>query len=307
MPKMNVVRSTSINADAATVFSKLNDFNHWPSWSPWLIMEPGVNVTISDDAKYFEWKGNRVGEGNMKITGEVENKSIDYDLNFLKPWKSKAKVSFHVNQSVDSTEVTWTMDSSLPFFMFWMKKMMEGFVGMDYERGLNLLKDYIEKGEVESKLEFLGNQEFPGTKYVGIKRSCSMTEMGEKMSEDFGSLESHVESLSDIEVTGAYSIYHKWDMKNKSVTYTSCLGVNNHPDTLPAGMFNDDIPQTKVHVVRHVGSYIHLGGACGAQMNMQRGKEFKMKRGIHPFERYHNKPGEVPEKELIADICFAVK
>ena len=33
-------------------------------------------------------------------------------------------------------ELTWTMDSSLPFFLFWMKKSMEGFIGMDYDPGL---------------------------------------------------------------------------------------------------------------------------------------------------------------------------
>jgi len=32
------------------------------------------------------------------------------------------------------TEVTWTTDSSLPFFLFWMKKSMEGFVGMKLAR-----------------------------------------------------------------------------------------------------------------------------------------------------------------------------
>lgn len=307
MPKMNVVRSITIDTDASTVFSKLNDFNHWPTWSPWLIMEPGVDVTVSDDAKYYEWKGNRVGEGNMKITGEVENEKIDYDLTFLKPWKSEAKVSFLMNKSGNGTEVTWTMDSSLPLFMFWMKKMMEGFIGMDYERGLNLLKDYVEKGEVESKLEFMGVQPFPGTKYVGIKTTCSMAEIGEKMSNDFGALEQHLETLSEVEITGSYSIYHKWDVKKKLVIYTACFGVNKHPDTLPAGIFNDEIPATNVHVVRHIGRYDHLGGAWGAQMNMQRGKEFKMKRGIDPFERYHNKPGDVPDKELVADICFAAK
>ncbi len=307
MPKMNVIRSTNINADAKSVYSKLNDFNHWPVWSPWLIMEPDVNVTISDDAKYYEWKGTRTGEGNMKIIGEDENKKIDYDLNFLKPWKSNAKVSFIIKETGGVTKVTWTMDSSLPFFMFWMKKMMEGYVGMDYDRGLKLLKNYVEKGEVESRLEFPGVQAFPGTKYVGIKTSCPMEKLGDKMSEDFGALESHIESLSDVEVTGAYSIYHKWDLKNNACTYTACLGVNKHPDTLPAGMFNDEIPATNVHIVRHVGAYEHIGGAWSAQMNMQRGKEFKSKRGIHPFEQYHNKPGEVPNKELIADICFAAK
>lgn len=308
MPKMNVVRSTTIDADVASVFSKLNDFNHWPAWSPWLITDPEAKVTISDDAKFYEWVGPRSGEGNMKITNEVDNTQIDYDLTFLKPWKSTAKVSFMVKKVGDAAEVTWTMDSSLPFFMFWMKKTMEGFIGMDYDRGLGMLKEYVEKGEVDSKLEFLGHQDFPGTKYVGIKTTCPMDQIGEKMSEDFGSLEGHLDSLSDIEITGSYSIYHDWNMKNKSVTYTACFGVNEHPDTLPAGMFNDSLPATKIHVVRHIGSYNHIGGAWSAQMNMERGKEFKMnKKSTHPFERYHNKPGEVPDKELIADICFAAK
>lgn len=85
MPKMNVSRTATIHADAATVYSKLNDFNHWPKWSPWLIMEPDANVNIATDAKYYEWNGKRTGEGNMSITREVENQQIDYDLTFLKP------------------------------------------------------------------------------------------------------------------------------------------------------------------------------------------------------------------------------
>jgi len=72
-------------------------------------------------------------------------------------------------------------------------------------------------------------------------------------------------------------------------------------------MINGSIPETNVHIVRHVGAYTHLGGAWSAQMNMQRGKEFAMKRGIHPFEWYHNMPGEVEDKDLITDICFAAK
>jgi len=307
MPKMNVIRSASIQSDVATVFSKLNDFNHWSAWSPWLIMEPEAEVTVADDAKYYEWKGNRTGEGNMTITGEQENKQIDYDLTFLKPWKSKAKVSFLLEENGDHTNVTWTMDSSLPFFMFWMKKMMEGFVGMDYERGLNLLKDYIEKGEVESKLEFKGIEKFPGADYVGIKTTCPIAEIGEKMSADFGTINEHLEGQNEVQVVGGYSIYHDWNLKKMECTYTACVAVDKHPDSLPAGMINGSIPETNVHIVRHVGAYTHLGGAWSAQMNMQRGKEFAMKRGIHPFEWYHNMPGEVEDKDLITDICFAAK
>ncbi|MCR9133132.1 MAG: SRPBCC family protein [bacterium] len=305
MPKMNIARSTTIHANAATVYSKLNDFNHWPKWSPWLIMEPGVSLSIADDAKYYEWNGKRTGEGNMTVTSEKENEHITYDLNFLKPWKSSAKVEFHLEEKGDQTNVTWTMDSSLPFFMFWMKKMMEGFVGMDYERGLNLLKDYVEKGEVESKLEFKGVESFPGTKYVGIKRTCSISEI-EAMAADFDTLNTQL-SAASVEITGAFSIYHDWNMRKMECTYTACLGVKSAVDTLPANLFNGTIPSTNIHVVRHIGAYTHLGGAWSAQMNMQRGKEFASKKGIHPFEWYHNMPGEVPDKELITDICFAAK
>ena len=88
-------------------------------------MEPETKVTVRSDAKYYEWEGDRVGSGNMKIIKEVENATVDYDLMFLKPWKSKAKVSFYLKPEGTSTSVTWTMDSSLPFFLFWMKKMTE--------------------------------------------------------------------------------------------------------------------------------------------------------------------------------------
>jgi hypothetical protein len=40
---------------------------------------------------------------------------------------------------------------------------------------------------------------------------------------------------------------------------------------------------------------------------MQRAKEFKQKKGFHPFETYVNMPGEVPDTELITDIHFGIK
>lgn len=92
----------------------------------------------------------------MEVTGEVENQSISYDLRFLKPWKSQADVTIFLLEESDGTEVTWTMDMSLPIFLFWMKKAMEVYIGMDYERGLLMPKDLGETGSVPSRLEFLG-------------------------------------------------------------------------------------------------------------------------------------------------------
>lgn len=171
MPKIELNRSIEINASPEKVFKALNDLNQWRIWSPWLILEPETKVTVSDDTKYYEWDGKRIGAGNMQITSEVKNQSVNLDLTFLKPWKSKAKVRFELKGIGDHTEVTWFMDSSLPFFMFWMKKMMMGFIGMDYERGLNLLKDFVEEGEVYSKLEFIGEESFPKNTVFGCAQA----------------------------------------------------------------------------------------------------------------------------------------
>lgn len=307
MPKINVSRSKTINSSVEDVYSKLNDFNHWVKWSPWLIMEPGVNVSIQDDAKYYEWKGSRVGEGNMKIVGEQENKSIDYDLNFLKPWKSKAKVKFIVNADGDETKVTWTMDSSLPFFMFWMKKMMISLIGSDYDRGLNLLKDYIEKGEVQSRLEFKGESEFAGTKYIGVKTTCGFDEMGEVMMADFGKLEGFMGDHKDIATGEAYTIYHKWDMVKQTATYTGCVGVTSIPEGLPEGFLSGEIKPTKIYTLRHIGPYEQLGNAWTTMYTMVRSKEFKAKKGVHPFEHYVTNPQDTEPKDSITDVIFAIQ
>tara|TARA_R110000796_G_scaffold77585_1_gene173413 strand:+ start:141875 stop:142798 length:924 start_codon:yes stop_codon:yes gene_type:complete len=307
MPKIELNRSIEINASPDKVFKVLNDFNHWSAWSPWLILEPETVVKVAPDAKYYEWEGNRIGSGNMRITSEVENKSLNLDLTFLKPWKSKAKVRFELISTSDGTKLTWFMDSSLPFFMFWMKKMMLGFIGMDYERGLNLLKDYVEDGEVHSKLEFVGEQSLSKIQYIGIHSHSTITDIDQDMKRDFGKLGEFISGKEDIISGKMFSIYHKWDFANGKVEYTSGLAVKSVPNDLPSEFKVGEIPATKVYTLRHTGPYKHLGNAWSAMYNMHRAKAINIVKGIHPFEEYVNVPGQVPENELITDIKFAVK
>lgn len=307
MPKMNINRSIYIDAKPEEVYTKLNDFNQWPAWSPWLIMEKGVKVDVEEGGKYYSWEGNRVGSGNMKVTGEKENNSIDYDLNFLKPWKSYAKVGFKIKPNGDGTDVTWSMDSSLPFFMFWMKKMMSAYIGMDYERGLRMLKDYVQDGKVHSELELKGVSDFEGCKYVGIKGDCKIDDMGKDMKEKMGKLmefakENNLESNGEV-----LSIYHKWDMVNRDASYTAAIRVETPPANLSGGLFVGEIPKFKAHTVGHKGAYEHLGNAWGLQYMMQRGKEFKHNKKIDPFEVYKNDPSNTEVDDLLTEVHFAVK
>ncbi len=307
MPKMFIERSTQIGVEPSKVFNIVSDFNHWQAWSPWLIMDPTTAVNVRSDSKYYEWKGGRVGEGNMTITNEVENSSVDYDLMFLKPWKSKAKVSFHIEPKDGGSEVRWTMDSSLPFFLFWMKKMTEAFIGMDYERGLNMLKEYVEDGKIKTQLDFKGESQFEGTQYVGIERTCSKEQLGPQMAADLTKISEYLSDKKEMIAGAPFSIYAKWDMVKDQITYTTGIPVSKLMNDLPSGLKSGGIPSTPVYTIEHKGPYMHLGNAWSTLNNMARGKEFKWNKKIYPFEVYLNDPENTAPEELLTAVHFPVK
>jgi effector-binding domain-containing protein len=308
MPNMHIDKTIDIKAPAEKVFNTIGNYKHWQSWSPWLIMEPEATVTIADDGKSYSWEGNKIGSGEMIITNEDANKRLDMDLTFLKPWKSKAKVWFEMNEGDDGiTTLHWLMDSSLPIFLFWMAKSMTAFIGMDYERGLLMLKDYIETGRVPSSLSMEGINNYIGCKYVGIKRSCDLSAIGTEMSNDFGKINEWIEANGDNIAGITFSIYHKWDMVNRTVEYTSGVPVKDFPSDLLPGFISGEIPKTSVYSIIHKGPYKHLGNAWSAGYNLIQNKVFKSNKKIHPFEVSPSIPGEVPDDELITKIHFPVK
>ena len=308
MPKFEVSKSIIINASAEKMFKILNDFSHWQAWSPWLIQDPEAKVSLVDGNKAYSWEGTRTGTGTMKIVNEALNKSIDYKLEFLKPWKSKADVRFELS-TVDkgATKLTWSMNSSLPFFMFWMKNMMIALIGMDYERGLKLFKDYSEDGKVNSQLEFVGLSTVEGCRYIGIKTTCKANEVATKMEADFGVLMDFIGKDEAISAEKPFTMYHKWDLVKGEVAYTSAVKVNNMPLNLPATFVSGDRPSTKVYTIKHTGPYHHMGNAWSTLYSMAQAKEITVNKKIPAFEVYSNSPRAVEPNELVTEVHLPVK
>ena len=204
-------------------------------------------------------------------------------------------------------ELTWSMDSAVPFFMFFFKKMMEAFIGMDYERGLMMLKEYAETGEVSCQLEFPGRQTFPGCDYLGIRRSTSMENIEAEMGPDFEKVINWVSS-SAAELCGKpFSIYHQWEPVKKAVEYTVGVPLKKLPTELPDGMSSGSIPATEVYAVKHTGPYCYLSNAWSAGMMRARGKEFKQSKIAPPFETYEDDPSNCDEKQLVTVVHFPAK
>jgi hypothetical protein len=148
MPKINVSQSIIIKEKPKKIYAIISDFGQWQTWSPWLLAEPECNINTSKNGTLYHWQGEIVGEGKMRISEKSDKHDyLSAELEFIKPWKSKSMIYFHLIEKSEGTELTWTMKGGLPFFLFWMKKSMEVFIGEDYRRGLGLLKDWIETGK----------------------------------------------------------------------------------------------------------------------------------------------------------------
>ena len=307
MPKTNIVRSKFIDAPVEKVYKVVSDMSQWSAWSPWLISDPDAKVTVRKDNNFYSWIGKRVGSGEMGISSKKEGLSVDYDLLFIKPWKSKAKVKIETIEKENGTDVRWHMDSSLPIFMFWMKKTMEAWIGMDYDRGLKMLKDYVEKTSIPTKLTWKGEENYAGCNYIGIKTTCDMKDMPTQMKSDFEKIMSFAMQNDACRPHECFSQYHKWELVKQRVTYTAGVPYNNLPGDLPSGFISGNIPATKIYTLQHTGSYDHVGNAWSTMQSMIRNREFKMNKKIHPFETYGNSPKDTAPEDLILNVHFAIK
>ena len=306
MPKIHIARQTTIKSPLDKVHNILSDFKQWAAWSPWLIMEKGVQMNYAEDGKSYSWEGKRVGAGKMTLTHSTAT-SLKYDLLFLKPFKSKAKVGFELKESGKYTDVIWTMDTSLPFFMFWMTKQMVAFMNSDYDRGLVMLKEYVEKGEVLSRMEEEGVVKYKGCQYVGVTTECTVDEMPEQMAEDFRSLSLWVDD-EELEISGEpFTIYHKMDRVKNEAAFTVGIPVEEFPDEIPSPYHDGKIPTLSAFMILHEGPYHHLGNPWTLGYMMARNKEIKLRKGYPPFEVYLNDPQDTADELLETAIYFPVE
>lgn len=304
-----VRKSIVINRKVADVYESVSNFANWNIWSPWQITEPDCPIKVEGEAGAVghrqEWDGKIIGAGNMTITKALANEALEYDLIFTKPWKSRNFDAFYFQAAGDGTEITWYMKGTMPFFMFFMKKMMSAWVGNDFERGLGMLKEYLETGTIASKTSIKGTADRPPMYYIGRKSICELKSIDSAMEEDFTALEKLLEKTVIPVPKQSFSIYHKFDMVNNQCDYTSGFlydSLQKAPDGCVAGQ----LPAHTAVCVEHKGPYRHLGNAWSTAISYTRAKH-KINKAIPMYEVYLNNPQETEENDLLAEIYVPIK
>lgn len=308
MPAFEVEKSIVIAAPCEAVYPLIRNFRDWKAWSPWLIAEPEAKLDYSENPDGYSWNGEITGSGSMELIAEEQGKWMDCRLLFLKPWKSENTVRFEFRETVEGTEVTWKMKGSLPFFMFFMKGMMIAMIGMDYERGLKMLKDLAESGAVPSQLAFTSGKEIPSFKYVGMKSGGKVEDIDGLMKAVIARLGKWREESGIDPVSAPFAIYHKWQIAKGMMEFTFGWPVASVPENLPDGLCSGEMPACSVYQVRHTGPYRHVGNAWSAGVMHGRAKLYRQSNKIHPFEIYETDPEKEPdEKEIVTLVNFPLR
>ena len=148
----SVQRGAAMKAPPQKIFSLINDFHQWGTWSPWEIKDPAMKRTFSGAESgrgaVYAWDGNKnVGSGRMEILEASTPSKIVIKLDFFTPFEGHNTAEFTMLPRGAATEVTWTMYGVTPF----IGKVMHVFInldkmiGKDFELGLANLKKAVEQ------------------------------------------------------------------------------------------------------------------------------------------------------------------
>ena len=307
----DVKRSIVVNKANTDVFALIQDFNQWQSWSPWLCMEPEAKVEITGSGRNvgdsYAWKGELVGAGNMKHLKIVEGKYMEQDIVFEEPMESKSTVYWEFENVNDSTtKVIWGMKGEMPFFARFMTNMMDPMIGMDYERGLKMIKDLAEKGYVASKVEIIGLVEALPFSYMGERTQSSFEELENIMEPAFVRVTEYGMSQS-LNFDKALTVYHDFDFINKSCDLTMGIPVKDtsvvvHP------FVGGVVPKTKALKIKFTGDYEHVGNAWATAMTYSRIHKLSENKAIPSYEFYLTDPAVEPDsRKWVTEVYIPVK
>jgi hypothetical protein len=150
MPKtFSVEKTVVIKKSMDATMNFVSDLNYYSKWNPWQQTDPtatnNITGTPHTPGHKYAWQGKKVGVGSLTLL-DRDNKHIHFLLEFLKPWKSKAKDNWHFEQWGDGeTKVTWQNSGELPWPMArLMGPMIHKSLNQQFETGLQNLKKMVE-------------------------------------------------------------------------------------------------------------------------------------------------------------------
>ncbi len=145
-------REIVIKQPVNVVFDYLKHIKNQDEYSKWVQTDPNMKKeyrgTDGTVGFVYGWNGNKqAGEGEQEIKGIDENKRLDLEVRFVRPFAAVARTPFITEAiSENETKVTWGTDSAMnyPMNIFLLFMNMDKLLGKDLEFSLQQLKERLE-------------------------------------------------------------------------------------------------------------------------------------------------------------------
>lgn len=311
MPSWSVARSIEIAAPVSKVYELIADFNTWTLWSPWLIADPQTTVQISDvpdrvGSKY-SWKGEVIGQGEITHLSLEPNRLVQTDLRFIRPMQAVCKTGFQLESHGQKTLLTWNIDGSLPWFLFWLKPAIIGGIGDDYQRGLLMIRELAERGKISSQIDNMGIETFATLRIAGIEGTTGLFEFGQSFDQMRSRLDREYRE-EGLPLEGLLvSVLKRTTSGPQGIEFLIGRAI---PDSLVLPSHSKLVewryPACKVFHIRHTGSHEHLpnvlavAGRLVKHQRLKLDKRFKLL--IHT-----TLPPETPADQLQTDLYLPLR
>ena len=309
-----VTRYRTVKAPAAVLYNNVIDYKNWESWSPWVEKEPDLIISYPEQTKgvggSYSWEG-KDGLGNMKTLATNPNVSIEQELQFGDYHPSKIKWIFEPRED-NKTNVTWIMNGEkIPFMFKAFAAVSGGFdsmIGPDFERGLEKLDSLVVSSMKKYSVTVDGLTEHGGGFYIYNTTSCKMDDFKTKMVEMMTKIGDFVQK-NNVSMAGApFVMYHKWDVENNAVMFSSCAPTTSRLITTESDILTGKLQSFKAVKTTLVGDYENLKEAWETTMKYipENGLEFTENGPM--IEAYLTDPmSEQNPANWITEIYIAVK
>lgn len=291
MVKVAVSRSLWIDGPVAEVYHQVRHFRTWPAWIPWLVAAPGFELEFAEGS--ISWSGRICGRGEMRILAEMEPEQIEYDFTTATPQRVGGTMAMCFLEEDEGTRITWSFEGKVPWLAFWRKGSRQALWGLEFQRGLVMLKEWVETGEVRSQVTCVGLGGCAPFVGVGIRRIASRENLEEQRAADLREVQKHYPEGE------AMTVYDKEDLRKGRVSYVTGVKLERRPGVVADGMELFEFPGSEVFTVRHFGDLRHRSnGWAGARRHLEV-KRLKADRKLAPFEVYEAGDGEEPVVRIV--------
>jgi len=147
--KFDIQRSVVINAGTERVHEFVGDLTMWEEWTPWIDVDPTIQVTYGDTTSgrgaSQTWTG-KSGGGELTFTKSDPDKGVEYDMAFDGgSFASKGVLLYE--SAGNGTRVTWGMSGNVSgnILQRYMLLGLDAAMGPMFENGLNKLKARAEE------------------------------------------------------------------------------------------------------------------------------------------------------------------